>query len=182
MTDIYLVRHGEAAASWEHDRDPGLSERGVLQAQALTDYFSAIPISTIYSSPLSRARQTALSLSRARGIDIHVCDTYREIPTPVNIPLSDRLSWLRSCAHRPWDQAEPELLQWRRKILDSLRQLPDQAVVFTHFMVMNAVLGEARGAPNLVCYQPDYCSVLALQVDDALAVVDTGSESASRVL
>ena len=32
--DIYLVRHGEAAASWAQATDPGLSEFGHEQARA----------------------------------------------------------------------------------------------------------------------------------------------------
>jgi broad specificity phosphatase PhoE len=33
MTQIWLVRHGEAAASWEKDPDPGLSALGREQAE-----------------------------------------------------------------------------------------------------------------------------------------------------
>ena len=33
MTQIWIVRHGEAAASWEKDPDPGLSNLGQLQAE-----------------------------------------------------------------------------------------------------------------------------------------------------
>ncbi len=34
MTDVWIVRHGEAAASWEADPDPALSELGRSQAEA----------------------------------------------------------------------------------------------------------------------------------------------------
>ena len=34
---VYLVRHGEAAASWETAVDPGLSAAGQQQARALLD-------------------------------------------------------------------------------------------------------------------------------------------------
>jgi broad specificity phosphatase PhoE len=33
MTQIWIVRHGEAAASWEKDPDPGLSVLGQQQAE-----------------------------------------------------------------------------------------------------------------------------------------------------
>ena len=33
MTQIWIVRHGEAAASWEKDPDPGLSALGQEQAE-----------------------------------------------------------------------------------------------------------------------------------------------------
>ena len=34
---IYIIRHGEAAKSWEVDRDPELSLRGREQAQNISD-------------------------------------------------------------------------------------------------------------------------------------------------
>ena len=34
---IYLVRHGEAAGSWDNALDPGLSERGADQASKMAD-------------------------------------------------------------------------------------------------------------------------------------------------
>ena len=33
MTEIILVRHGEASASWQESTDPGLSELGERQAE-----------------------------------------------------------------------------------------------------------------------------------------------------
>ena len=33
MNQIWIVRHGEAAASWEKDPDPGLSTLGQEQAE-----------------------------------------------------------------------------------------------------------------------------------------------------
>ena len=33
MTEIILVRHGEASASWQESTDPGLSELGKRQAE-----------------------------------------------------------------------------------------------------------------------------------------------------
>ena len=35
--NIYLVRHGEANASWDEDRDPGLSAKGKKQATAVAE-------------------------------------------------------------------------------------------------------------------------------------------------
>ena len=40
---VYLVRHGEAAASWETAVDPGLSAAGQQQARALLETFGATP-------------------------------------------------------------------------------------------------------------------------------------------
>ncbi|MEE2731509.1 MAG: histidine phosphatase family protein [Pseudomonadota bacterium] len=182
MNNVYLVRHGEAAASWERNPDPGLSEHGLLQAQSLPAQFDGIPVQHIFSSPLCRARETALPLSQALGIPIQISTAFREIPSPVDISLAERLAWLRSCAQQPWDDASPALQQWRQTILEALRQLPADSVVFTHFMVMNAVVGQTQKSPKLVCYQPDYGSILTLELTNDIVVTRIGQQAESRVL
>ena len=57
---IYLVRHGEAAGSWDNALDPGLSERGADQASKMADRLcQEIPVANLYCSPLHRTRATA---------------------------------------------------------------------------------------------------------------------------
>lgn len=182
MADIYLIRHGEAAASWEQDPDPGLSERGTAQANVLASEFSNIPVKHIFSSPLRRAQETARPMCHSKVIGVQLSETMREIPSPPGMPMVRRLEWLRTIALQPWSDAPAVVVDWREKILDTLAQLPDGSVVFTHFMVMNAVLGNVQGHPNLVCYQPDYCSVLRLRRGSSLEVVSIGQQTETRVL
>ena len=88
---LYLVRHGEAAARWGEDPDPGLSELGRAQARrtqmSLIDELTG-PVSII-SSPLRRARETAAPLAGALGAQIRIDDAFREIPAPV--PLAQQI-------------------------------------------------------------------------------------------
>ena len=37
MTRIFMIRHGKAAAGWDGDADPGLSELGQAQAEAVDE-------------------------------------------------------------------------------------------------------------------------------------------------
>ena len=40
---IILIRHGEAASTWDgDDRDPGLSKKGVDQAKSINDFTKSI--------------------------------------------------------------------------------------------------------------------------------------------
>lgn len=185
MTTIRLIRHGEAAASWHQNPDPGLSELGRVQAQTLADELllaATIP-TTILSSPLRRAQETAAPLACACHLSVAIVDAFREIPTPPHIAMGNRLNWLQACAHQPWRDADPVVLAWRDNLLQALLALRGDVLVFTHFMVMNAVLGWLRGEDALVCYQPDYCSVLALEsVDDVLAVRSVGCQAVRPVL
>lgn len=180
---IYLVRHGEAAASWQQSRDPGLSDRGKAQSEGLLRFFADKNVASIASSPLLRAQETALPLSQSKNLTVEIMDAFREIPTPVNIATKNRLAWLQACAQSPWREADALLLDWRDNIIESLQQLPDNSVIFTHFMVMNAVVGALCDAPNLVFYQPDYCSVVSLEyTEGGLRLLDSGLEAQSRVL
>ena len=58
---IFLVRHGEAAASWGEATDPGLSDKGREQAECAADELASMlgDYTTIVSSPLLRAQETA---------------------------------------------------------------------------------------------------------------------------
>jgi broad specificity phosphatase PhoE len=183
MNTIRLIRHGEAAASWQQNPDPGLSEQGRVQAQSLADKLAATAPAIILSSPLRRAQETAAPLARACHLSVTIVDAFREIPTPPHIAIGNRLSWLQACAHKPWCDADPVVLAWRDNLTQAIFALQGDVVIFTHFMVMNAVLGQLRGEDTLVCYQPDYCSVLTLErLDGAWKVQSVGREAVRPVL
>jgi len=69
---VLLVRHGETL--WNEMRllqgrtDVSLSDAGREQARALSVALSSIPLSSIYCSPLSRARETAEILAMPRRL------------------------------------------------------------------------------------------------------------------
>ncbi len=68
MTSIYLIRHGQTA--WNKEEifrgrtDIPLDETGLKQAELAGEYFKGMAIQGIYSSPLSRAWQTAEQIAR----------------------------------------------------------------------------------------------------------------------
>lgn len=68
MTSIYLVRHGQTA--WNKEEifrgrtDVPLDETGLRQAELAGEYFREVKIDAIYSSPLSRAWQTAERIAK----------------------------------------------------------------------------------------------------------------------
>ncbi len=148
--DIYLVRHGEAAASWGQATDPGLSELGHSQAQDTARELVAMidPVVQLISSPLLRAQETALPLSEALGFPTAIIDAaYAEIPSPV--PMEQRQEWLREFMKQQWE-SQPETLQsWRTQMLEKLLGLQQQSVIFTHFLVMNTVWVPCKGAAKL---------------------------------
>ena len=74
MTRLILVRHGETL--WNSElvyrgrSEIDLSTRGTWQAECLGVSLAQQEISAIYTSPLSRARQTADAIGRATGVDV----------------------------------------------------------------------------------------------------------------
>ncbi|MBI5969174.1 MAG: histidine phosphatase family protein [Deltaproteobacteria bacterium] len=74
MTRVYLVRHG--TTDWNKEEifrgrvDCQLNETGQAEASALAAYFRDVPREVIYSSPLSRATETARAIAGARSLQV----------------------------------------------------------------------------------------------------------------
>ncbi len=154
---LHCVRHGESSYNAQRriqgQSDPPLSSLGRLQAQALAESMTEVPIDAIYSSPLARARQTAEPTSRALGIEIEFDDRLMEIHAGV---FQDMLWTEIETEHaehaRRWIAQEPDfvipggesraqLAERGRAVLESIRQSGFQHVaVFSHGGLLAAAL------------------------------------------
>lgn len=83
MTRLWLIRHGEPVAEAKGRcygaLDVGLSERGRSQMAQVAEYLRAEPIAAIYSSPRSRALESARLLASAHVCSIEIVQDLREI-------------------------------------------------------------------------------------------------------
>ncbi|MFN3598114.1 MAG: phosphoserine phosphatase PspA [Aquificaceae bacterium] len=74
MVKLYLVRHAESQwnpiGRYQGLLDPELSERGKKQAKLLGKHFKNITLHAVYSSPLKRTMQTALSLVEGKNMEV----------------------------------------------------------------------------------------------------------------
>lgn len=163
---VYLVRHGEAEAHWGQSADPGLSELGHLQADDSAREIAPRlgPGTALLSSPLARALQTAEPLARRMGVAVSVSESYREIPAPV--PLSERRDWLRGFMREAWSGQPETLLNWRQRLLETLHATSTPSVIFTHFLVINAVVGHIQRSERTLSFWPDNGSVTEIQLAD----------------
>lgn len=180
---IYLVRHGEAAAHWQEEDDPGLSDRGRRQAdEAARHLLERLDGATrLVSSPMQRARETAAPLADALAAEVAIVDPFREIPAPV--ARARRQTWLNSIARQTWAEQEALVQNWRDTLLARLQEITEPTVVFTHFMVLNAIVGELRGDDRVVCFLPDNASVTRLDgYGAALQVAELGRQFRTDVL
>lgn len=174
MSRLVVVRHGEAAAGWGDDPDPGLSERGRAQAEAMARSLAPLGPLPVVASPLRRTRETAAALERAWDVTARVDGSVGEVPSPTD-DLAERMAWLRRLLPTPWDEWPPELQAWRRSVVSTLAAIEEDSVVVTHYVFITVAAGSQA-------YAPDYCSSTVLDVvDGELRLVSSGSQAATVV-
>lgn len=96
---FHIVQHGEKQ---QGQLDPGLTERGHRQADAVAVALRDADVSRVCASPLRRARQSAELLARAL-----------DLPVTVEAGLTERMDWSPSSG-----PVEDFLAQWRRASRD----------------------------------------------------------------
>jgi len=82
-TMIIMVRHGECEGNlkgmFRGRTNFPLNERGFTQARDLARELKKFPLKHIYTSPLSRARQTAKAIGQECGIEVKVEEKFNNI-------------------------------------------------------------------------------------------------------
>ena len=189
MVRLYLVRHGKAAAGFDAHLDPGLDVTGQEQAQQFASGFAkrrrlegAVPL-PILTSPLRRTRETAVPLSALWSAPPRVEPRVAELPSPPGIALAERGPWIREFLKGQWPDADSGLLAWRDGLIEALLSVPEDSVIFTHFIAINVAIGAATGSPAVLVSQPDHCSCTELQVaDGGLSLLAEGRQLETRIL
>ncbi|NQY97844.1 MAG: histidine phosphatase family protein [Henriciella sp.] len=178
---IYFVRHGEAAAGWGEHPDPGLSDKGWIQAEAVAKRLIGLDIQQVFTSPMARCQETASAFADLATKPAVIEPNVTEIPTPGDV--ADRRTWLRNLMAGEWVDT-PDLVQnWHRDLLSTVSELPDNTVVFSHFIAINAIVGHLSGAPSVTVFRPNYCSVTTLERQGTeLTLVERGDSLETRVL
>jgi broad specificity phosphatase PhoE len=95
---LYFVRHGESEANVLHvisnrESNFGLTPLGRQQALALANTLRDVPITSVFSSPILRARQTAEILARSFNLNYQVMEALREYDCGILEEKSDEESW-----------------------------------------------------------------------------------------
>lgn len=84
MTTLFLIRHGQTDWNlqhrWQGERDVPLNAEGIRQAEALARAFRTVRVDRVFSSDLSRARDTAAVVAQATGAPHTVFASLRERP------------------------------------------------------------------------------------------------------
>ena len=179
--DVRLVRHARASGGWDDDPDPGLDDVGRRQAEALTDRLAAAdPPSALFCSPLRRCRDTARPLAARLGMAPVVAPAVAELPSPEGVPMSARVGWLRQALAGSWSDLDARYAAYRQGVLDFVASAPDGAVVVSHFVAINAVIGACLGDDRLLLRSLDNTSVTVVEHGPAgFVLVSAGLEDAA---
>jgi len=130
MPKVILVRHGKtvwnAEGRYQGKMDIPLNEEGREQARRVGEALKDFPIKAVFSSPLSRCRDTAEEIAKHHGLEVQVKDGFKEI---------DHGEWEGLLASEV-EEKYPELLKlWRTKPAEvqmpkgeSLKDVYDRAV------------------------------------------------------
>ncbi len=189
MTKIYLVRHGQAAAGWNQDLDPPLSEKGQQQAEQVSDslvrLIPNIDETQCISSPIKRAHETAGYFSRKQNKAINIEARVAEIPSPTN-ELNERMPWLMQVMKSQWSVLSPELNQWRQDCIDYVLSLEQDSVIFSHYIAINVLIGHCNQDDRVISYNPDNCSIHQFEITDSekgreLSIVELGTQAKTKI-
>ena len=182
MPFLYIVRHGEAAATFAQHLDPGLSELGQSQAHRSAELLKNIGPLPILTSPLARARETAQPLADLWDITPQIDDRFAEVPSPPALGLDKRALWLRQVMNGKWMDLPDELLGWRNTMIEAALDFSADHVIFSHFIAINVLVGAALGSTELIVFRPDNASITQLsKADNRLVLVAQGSEAQTKI-
>lgn len=182
MKRIYLVRHGRAAAGWDTDPDPGLDDLGREQASRTANELGRLTPMATFSSPLRRCRETAsflLAEWRLEHSVLTIAEEVREIPSPPEIPMGERVPWLRSAMAGRWSDLGTRYTEFRDGVVRFVASRPSDSVIFSHFIAINAVIGSCIGDDRMVIDSLDNASVTVVEVGDdgELRLVERGRQA-----
>jgi len=130
MPKIILVRHGKtvwnAEGRYQGKMDIPLNEEGKEQARRVGEALKEFPVKAVFSSPLSRCRDTAQEIAKHHGLEVQVKEGFKEI---------DHGEWEGMLASEV-EEKYPELLKlWRTRPAEvkmpggeSLKDVYDRAV------------------------------------------------------
>ncbi|MEZ5897534.1 MAG: histidine phosphatase family protein [Parvularculaceae bacterium] len=184
MTDrrrIYMIRHGEASATWTQAHDPGLSALGAEQAADAAQKLAAIGALPVKSSPLKRARETAAPYAKLHAAPVEIIGAVAEIPSP-GVALADRQQWLLDIMAGGWATMGAAQTEWRAALIGSLLAQPQDCAIFSHFVAINTAVGAANGVDDLLSFRPANASITIFETDGRdLTLIELGHEAQSAV-
>lgn len=177
VVEVALIRHGlPNRIEGVVKPDPRLTDSGLEQARAVADAMVLLPVRTIASSGLRRARQTAAPTAEKLGLKVDIHEDLAEFDQGADfyIPIEDmvaeadpRLDKWREIMSRP--DMEGPLADFRRTATAAVGRVaaaspPGVAAIFCHGGVIGACVEKAVGDIRLPLTEPHYGSITRIAI------------------
>jgi broad specificity phosphatase PhoE len=198
MTGFLLIRHTahDLIATTIAGRMPGvhLNQGGVEHAERLAEQLSTLPITSVFSGPLERARETAAPLARRLNLPLGIAAELDEVETgqwtgKTFEELGPRLDWQNWNAFRSQHRAPggESMLEVQSRAVGKLRRMSDAGgliAIFSHGDVIRAVAAYFLGVPLdlFLRIAIDPGSITFLQIYDSSVLVKCVNAAATDAI
>jgi broad specificity phosphatase PhoE len=173
--ELLLVRHAEpvrvAPGSSPAPADPGLTDRGRVQAMRLASWLDDEQLDALLASPLRRARETADLVGNTLGLDVEIVDGLMEYDAHADayIPVEElretRDHHWRAMIEGRWEElgGEPPD-QFRARIVPCVDEVIGRfpgcrVAAVCHGGVINVYLAALLGLERHLWFEPGYTSI-----------------------
>ncbi len=97
--------------------------------------------------------------------------------------MADRGEWLRAAMRGNWMDLAASHRAYRDELVQFARTTKGPAVLFTHFVAINALIGHVLGIDDVLTRTLDNCSVTVFShtSDGSLRLIDFGNEADTLV-
>ena len=183
---VLLVRHGQTKSNttgfFMGRSDEDLNDVGYAQVQALSSRLANLPISSIYTSPLRRAYNTATILAKPHNLDLKVTDDLIEIQSGDWQGLY--IDEIKQRWPELWQQARTDVSNVTMPNGESFSQVTERAVkafntivannpvnqvvIVTHEVVIKVIVVHVLGATNSIYrrFEVGNASLSTIQITD----------------
>jgi len=124
--------------------------------------------------------ETAEPLGKTLNKPIKIMSDFDEIPSQ---KAKKKNQWLRRVATTHSSKLPDYLKDWQNQIIKQLLNIDADSIIFSHFMVINAVYDKLCNPKQFVSLQPDYTSRMHLiKRKDNLRYVSLLNENTSKII
>ena len=169
--ELLLIRHALPLRVENADgpADPPLAEAGHRQARALAEWLAPEPLDRLYVSPLTRARETAVPLAEARGLEPIVEEGVAEFDKDADsyVPMEELKTsgdprWHEIVGGGYFGDTSPD--EFQSTVVHAIERIvadnPGGTVaVVCHGGVINAYLAHVLDLDDLLFFEPAYTSI-----------------------
>ena len=170
--ELILIRHALPLRVEREDgspADPGLSDKGIEQAVKLARWMESEKLDAIYSSPMTRAKETADPLSEVKGVEITIEPGIAEFDnqSSLYIPMEE----LKAKDYKRWLELVDggfsehfDLASFKKEALESIENIISEnkgkrVAAVCHGGVINVWAAHILGIDKYLFFAPEYTSI-----------------------